>query len=121
MPGPCRESQFEPSPGGAFRCRWGAANPERSKTLGSKRKLCFVATDLTFLVELLYELSNRPDAVFVKYSIEPKEGMHLGRCFLNDDRAVGELWQKYKVHPKLMCSVQDDDWSIGFRKPGPRS
>ncbi len=111
------EAQFEPSAGpGTYMVRWGAGNPARDPEVGSRRKLCFVATDKPFLVALLLELSHRRDCAFVKYSRSPRDGMFLGRCFLLDDDRVGELWQLYKRHPKLMCSVQDDDWSLEYRK-----
>ncbi len=92
-------------------CRDGpaAAQPHCNK------KLCFTATDKAFLVELLFELSRQPDCFFVKYSVVPKDGMYLGRCFLLTEERVGELWRQYKAHPKLTCSIQDDDFTLRFR------
>lgn len=52
------EAHFEPSAGGAFMQRFGAAGRESSC---SQKKVCFVATDRTFLVRLVYELSLRHD------------------------------------------------------------
>jgi hypothetical protein len=115
------ESEFTPSANGSFMVRWGAGNPERRKDVGSKRKLCFSATDKALLVKLLYELSNHPRAVFVKYSQKARDGMYLGRCFMLDEELVGALWQTYKPHPKLLTSVQDDVWIEGFRPREPKA
>jgi hypothetical protein len=41
--------------------------------------------------------------------------MYLGRCFLMDEHEVGKLWAKFKTHPRLFCSVQDDDFTAQFR------
>ena len=79
------------------------------------KKLCFVATDQALLAEVLQQLADRPDCYYVKYSIEPRDGMYLGRCFLTDEHEIGVLWAKYKRHPRLFCSVQDDDFTAPFR------
>ena len=42
--------------------------------------------------------------------------MYLGRCFLTTDEAVGEVWARYKSHPALFCTVQDDDFVERFRE-----
>ena len=110
---------FEPVCNGAFLHRHG-----RGKRLGiahSNKKLCFVATDQHLLSDLLLELSEREDCFYVKFSTRPRSGMYLGRCFLLDDAMVGELWRQYKVHPQLMCTVQDDDFTKIFRDPPPGS
>ena len=80
-----------------------------------QKKLCFVATDRRLLADLLGELAERPDCYYVKYSITPRDGMYLGRCFLTDENEVGVLWAKYKGHPRMFCSVQDDDFTAPFR------
>jgi hypothetical protein len=79
------------------------------------KKLCFVATDQELLADVLAELAERPDCYYVKYSVEPRDGMYLGRCFLMDEHEVGVVWAKYKNHPRLFCSVQDDDFTKPFR------
>ncbi len=79
------------------------------------KKLCFVATDQALLADVLGELAARPDCCYVKYSIFPRDGMYLGRCFLVDEHDVGVLWAKYHEHPRLFCSVQDDDFTAPFR------
>jgi hypothetical protein len=79
------------------------------------KKLCFVATDQGLLADVLLELAERPDCYYVKYSVEPRDGMYLGRCFLIDEHEIGVVWAKYKDHPRLFCSVQDDDFTAPFR------
>lgn len=82
---------------------------------GCQKKLCFVATDRLLLADVLRELAERPDCYYVKYSIRPRDGMYLGRCFLVDEEEVGVLWAEFKGHPRLFCSVQDDDFTARFR------
>jgi hypothetical protein len=107
------EAEFESPHGGAFMCRSGAGR--KDGVTFSRKKLCFVATDKAFLAELLLDLSRRSDCYYVKYSREPRDGMYLGRCFMLNDRRVGELWQEFKRHPRLMCTIQDDDFTFEFR------
>jgi hypothetical protein len=80
-----------------------------------RKKLCFVATDQALLADVLGQLAERPDCYYVKYSVQPRDGMYLGRCFLMDEQAVGLLWAQCKGHPHLFCSVQDDDFTAPFR------
>ncbi len=81
------------------------------------QKLCFTAVDIMPLAAVLYELSLRDDCYFVKLDAKPrKNGMIRGRCFVTTPAAVGALWQKYKVTEHLMCNVQDDDFTVQFRK-----
>jgi hypothetical protein len=82
---------------------------------GSQKKLCFVARSQGLLAETLEELASRPDCLYVKYSLYQKDGMYLGRCFLEDDDQVGFVWAEFKKHPRLFCSVQDDDFVSEFR------
>jgi hypothetical protein len=82
-----------------------------------EKKLCFVATDQSLLAEVLRQLAERPDCYYVKYSVYQKDGMYLGRCFLMDEQEVGLLWAKYKEHPRLFCSIQDDEFTAAFRPP----
>src|ERR1700682_1205782 len=108
-----RSQEFAVTPGGVFRERHG-----RGRAPGvtySQRKLCFVATDKVVLTEILFRLSRRPDCFYVKYSSRPKDGMYLGRCFMLTDEAVGGLWARYKRHPAVMCTVQDDDFTREYR------
>jgi hypothetical protein len=82
---------------------------------GCQKKLCFVATDQALLADVLRQLGARPDCVYVKYSVYPRDGMYLGRCFLMDEHEVGVLWAKYHEHSRLFCSVQDDEFTAPFR------
>jgi hypothetical protein len=86
------------------------------KERGCQKKLCFVATDQALLADVLSDLAERPDCYYVKYSVTPKDGMYLGRCFLTDEKEIGVLWAKYHGHPRLFCSVQDDDFTAPFRR-----
>jgi len=105
------ELNFEPR--GPFMARDGRAKV--SGGIACQKKLCLVATDKSFLVRLLLELSERRECYFVKYSAEAKDGMYLGRVFLTDEHLVGDLWLRFKDHPKLMCSIQDDDYTNPIR------
>jgi hypothetical protein len=110
---PDLEANFNPSPPhGTYMERFGAAGKAAPY---SNQKLCFAATDKPFLIALLYELSLRPDCHYVKYSIEPRDHMYLGRCFLTTDQAAGELCQHYKSHTKLLVTLQDDTFFNNFR------
>lgn len=111
------DAHFEPH--GPFRGRRGAG--WKLGGFHANKKLCFVATDKAFLVRLLLDLSGDPGCFYVKYSTEPRDGMHLGRCFMTDVRRVGELWARYHPHAKLMCSIQDDDFTLLFRNDGSRT
>ena len=104
---------FQATSSGVFMERRGAGwNVERHF---SQKKLCFIATDQALLVGVLSELADRPGCYYVKYSIEPRDGMYLGRCFLLHDQEVGTLWREDKKHPRMMCNVQDDDFTRPFR------
>ena len=107
------DKDFRPTLNGVFMERRGPAWNRWGR--GCNKKLCFVATDRWLQAELLGELAQRPDCYYVKYSVTPRDGMHLGRCFLTDEHEVGVLWAKYKFHPRGFCSVQDDDFTRPFR------
>ena len=106
------EGRFHATHGGNFMSRAGVA----ASAARSEEKVCFVATDKAFLVALLYELSLRPDCCFVTYSARVRDGMYLGRCFLTTDQEAARLCQRYKVHPKLMVTLQDDAFFNAFRE-----
>ena len=80
------------------------------------KKLCFTATNQDMLKEVLLELSHLEDCYFVKLSAEPKDGMYLGRCFFTSEKRVGEVWAKFKSHPKLFCNIHDDDFTKDYRR-----
>ena len=105
---------FQATSDGVFMERGGAGWNARRHC--SHKKLCFVATDQGLLGRVLGELADRPNCYYVKYSIEPRDGMYLGRCFLLHDEEVGPLWREYKKHPRIMCTVQDDDFTLPFRQ-----
>jgi hypothetical protein len=105
------EAQFTPR--GPFMTRDGEARRRGSQKCN--KKLCLVATDKEYLVRLLFGLVNDENCYFVKYSAAPKDGMHLGRVFLCDETRVALLWRKLRSDPKLMCSIQDDDFTGPFR------
>jgi hypothetical protein len=92
-----------------------ADGPATAKGYFCNKKLCIVATDLAYLTALLEAMLRRDDCFFVKYSPTPKDGMHLGRIFLTTPAAVGALWKQFKDDPKLMCSIQDDDFTSAYR------
>jgi putative acetyltransferase len=92
--------------------------PYGRESPGSNKKLCIVATDLRLLVDLLYGLSLRPDCAVVKYGTDQRDGMYLGRVFLATDAAAAELCEALKGHPRIMVSLQDDDFFNAFRAPG---
>jgi hypothetical protein len=103
------EFHFEPGDPAFRRDGKGRAGPQ------SKKKLCFVVTDLRFLAELMLELSLRDDCFKVKFYDKSTDGMYLGRCWLNTDEAAARACQHYKPHPKLMVSIQDDDFFDPYR------
>jgi hypothetical protein len=81
-----------------------------------QKKLCFTATAVEPVAEILYELSLRDDCHMVKLDAAPgRHGMVRGRCFLTGEAAVGELWRRYKVTDHVLCTVQDDDFTKGYR------
>jgi hypothetical protein len=101
------------SPEGSYLCKDGPARARGEKPVN--KKLCFVATDRALLVSILDELVALDACYFIKYSATDKDGMFLGRCFLTDEPRIGELWDRYKKHPRVMCTVQDDDFTARFR------
>jgi hypothetical protein len=109
------ESLFRPTPNGYFMELRGPA--WHAKQRCCEKKPCFVATDQAMLADVLRQLAERPDCYYVKYSVEPRDGMYLGRCFLVDENEVGVPWAKYKEHPRLFWSVQDDEFTAPFRPP----
>jgi hypothetical protein len=109
------EAKFVPTRGGVFMERYGGAGRSASH---SEKKVCVVETDKTFLVALLYEWSKRSDCHYVKYSVSPRDGMYLRRCFLTSDETAGRLCREYKGHPKVMVTIQDDDFFNAYRGKG---
>jgi putative acetyltransferase len=109
------DPRFTARTGGYFMERVG---PHGREAPGSNKKLCIVATDLELLKDTLYGLSLRSDCAVVKYGTDQRGGMYLGRVFLATDQAAGALCEALKGHPRLMVTLQDDDFFNGFRSPG---
>ncbi len=111
-----RARGFHPVHDGAFMARPGAARVAATGAIDCcNKKLCFTATDLPLLAETLAALAERPTAWYVKFSTRPRDGMYLGRCFFVDADSVGAAWAEYKRHPRMFCSVQDDDFTSAWR------
>lgn len=106
------DARFELTACGSYRFRHG---PMERGAPHSKKKVCLVATDERLLVELLHELSQRPDCYYVKYSAFVRDGMRLGRCFLATDEAAATLCRELKGHPRLFVTLQDDDFFAPYR------
>jgi len=106
------EGKFTSSSGGNFKERFGPAGPGVPH---SQKKLCLTAADAAFLIRVLYDLSIRSDCYYVKYSVRARDGMYLGRCFLLTDSAAAHLCRDLKSHPKLLVSLQDDEFFNDFR------
>jgi hypothetical protein len=80
------------------------------------KKLCFTATAVEPIAEILHELSLRDDCYMVKVDAAPgRHGMVRGRCFLTTPEAVGEIWRRYKTTDRVLCTVQDDDFTKDYR------
>jgi hypothetical protein len=94
------DPRFELTGDHVFLFRFGSAG-EKGRRAPCNRKLCFVATDPRLLADLLDELAGEPDCFFVKFSVEPKDGMYLGRCFLTTPERIGEMWARFK--PTIAC------------------
>jgi len=107
------DPRFTAAPSGPFRERQGPRGPDGAH---SSKKVCLVAADAQFLIDLLYGLSLREDCFYVKYGTVSRDGMYLGRCFLATDEAASELCQELKGHPRLLVSLQDDAWFASFRR-----
>ena len=111
--------KFESTENGIFRFIRGPANKPGEHS-PCNWKLCLTATDEEYLVKILYEISQREDCFFVKYSPshspKSRDGMMLGRIFLTSQQKIGELWRELYSDKKLMCSFQDDDVAERFRR-----
>lgn len=108
------DPRFESRPGGRFMDRVGP----HGRVPSSNKKLCIAATDLRLLIDMLYGLSLRPDCALVKYGTYQRGGMYLGRVFLATDAAAAELCEALKGHPRLLVTLQDDDFFNSFRAVG---
>jgi hypothetical protein len=108
------QGDFYPLMNNIFQARRGPAHEKGAAYCHAK--LCFVATDQEVLRKTLLELSLEPDCFFVKYDTNPRDGMYRGRCFFMTPEKIGKTWAFYKGHPKLICSVQDDEFTGSWRE-----
>lgn len=98
---------------GPFLCIDGPA--KRAGKSNSNMKVCFTCCDQLLLQDLLLKFAKSEDCFWVKMSTVPKDGMFLGRCFFTTNQRAAELWATYKTHPRLMVTIQDDDFVSQFR------
>ncbi len=99
---------------GSFMCRDGLAK-QRGKRSQCRKKACFVASDQSFLKDLLFDLSKANDCFEVKFSPTARDGMYLGFCQFTNDVAVGDLWAQYESHPKVWIVIHDEDFCESYR------
>lgn len=98
---------------GSFQCIDGPA--KKSGLAHSNMKVCFTCRDSDFLKSLLAKVAQDQECYWVKISTKPRDGMFLGRCFFSNKERAAQLWAKYKKHPRLMVTMQDDDFASKFR------
>jgi hypothetical protein len=90
--------------------------PAKRKGLSfSKTKVCMTCRHESVLRDLLLEIARNPGCYWVKMSVEPKDGMFLGRCFFTTSEMAGKMWARYRSHPLLLVNLQDDDFVSQFR------
>ena len=106
---------FKPWGRFAERPFWQRDGPAKGSSVRCRMKICLVATDLPYLVEVLRGLADRPDCVGVKFSEGHRDGMHLGRVLLQEAEATARLVAELKKDPKLMTTLQDDGFFARFR------
>ncbi len=99
---------------GSFLCIDGPA--KKAGKEHANVKVCFVSNDPELLRSLLQKLAESDDCYWVKMTKKDRDGMYLGRCFFTTADRAGEVWAKYKGHPKLMVNIQDDDFASKFRE-----
>lgn len=98
---------------GKFLCLDGPA--KRTGLSHSSVKVCFVSTAFEFLRSLLIPLAGLEACYWVKMTREARDGMFLGRSFFTSTEYAGEIWARYKNHPKVMANLQDDELAAKFR------
>ena len=96
-----------------FLCKDG---PAKATDLHCNKKLCLASTDLDLLINLLEKFVTLEDCLWVKYSEKGRGGIYFARAFFNNKERIGKLWAKFKLHPKLICNIQDDDFSKPYRE-----
>ena len=98
---------------GSFLCLDGPA--KRVGREYANTKVCFTCCDSDFLKVLLAKVAKGEECYWVKMSAKPRGGMYLGRCFFTTKEQAAQLWAKYKNHPRMMVTLQDDDFASAFR------
>ncbi len=99
---------------GTYMCRVGLAQARGMKST-CKKKVCFVSSDKDFLLDLLLKMSNDNDCHEVKYSVEERGGSHFGTASFTNESSAGDMWARYKAHPKVWATIQDDEFCEPFR------
>ena len=99
---------------GGFMYRAGIAKQRGVRNL-CRKKACFVTSDQTFLMNVLYDLSNAQDCFEVKFSSSSREGCYIGFCQFTNDVAVGDLWAQFESHPKMWIIVHDEEFCESYR------
>ena len=98
----------------SFLCIDGPAKKAGQKH--SNMKVCFTCRDINLLKTLLLQVANEQDCYWVKLSTKSRDGMYLGRCFFMTKERAAQLWAKYKMHPRFMVTLQDDDFATAYRE-----
>lgn len=98
----------------SFLCIDGLA--KKAGKLHSNMKVCITSTNSDFLKKLLITVAKDEECYWVKISTKSRDGMYLGRCFFTSKERAAELWAKYKAHPRLMVTLQDDDFALSYRE-----
>jgi hypothetical protein len=78
-------------------------------------KVCLTSRDSNLLRRLLSNIAEDEECYWVKMSTTARDGMFLGRCFFTTRERAGQVWAKYKSHPRLMVTIQDDDFVASYR------
>ena len=99
---------------GSFLCLDGPA--KRAGRAKANVKVCLTCRDHDFLQRLITKIAKDNECYWVKMSTKPRDGMFLGRCFFTTKEHAAQLWAKYKGHPRLMVTLQDDDFASAFRE-----
>ena len=88
----------------------------KEHSLRHRRVDCIVSTDKEFLMNFLLQLSDMEECCFFKISDKQRDSMYLARCFFTTDDVVGRQWRRLRSHPKLICSIQEDEFVKFYRK-----
>jgi hypothetical protein len=98
---------------GTFLCIDGPA--KKAGREHSEVKVCITCRDDELLRQLIAKVAEDEECYWVKMSTKARDGMFLGRCFFTTKEYAGRFWARYKSHPRLMVTLQDDDFASGYR------